>query len=310
MSKIFVTGGAGFVGSHLVNRLIASGHNVRVYDKRVLPTFGNAGHLQGDLLDAPALTRAMRSYEMVYHLAANADVRHGPDYSMRDTEQNLVATQNVLEAMRANDIHAIAFTSSASVYGEPKVFPTPEDAPMPVQTSLYGASKLAAEALIQAYGAAFGIQAWIFRLCGILGERYSHGHVLDFFRQLHEHPTRLVVQGDGNQIKSYLYVQDCIDAMLLAVEMAQADVNIFNVSHSETCTVKDSVRWITDQLDLTPTVEFTGGKRGWIGDSPRIQPNNQKMRLLGWRPNLTIQQAIEQTVHYLTERTWANSTAK
>ena len=302
--KIFVTGGNGFVGSHLVNRLHVAGHHVRVYDNRAEFTarlFAGVNYIQADLLNATALIQAMRDCEMVYHLAANADVRHGPEHTHLDTEQNLIGTQNVLEAMHANDIHAIAFTSTASVYGEPKVFPTPEDTPMPIQTSLYGASKLAAEGLIQAYSAAFGIQAWIFRLCGILGERYSHGHVLDFYRQLHEHPTRLIVQGDGNQIKSYLYIQDCIDAMLIAVEMAQADVNIFNVSHTETCTVKDSIGWITNQLDLNPTIEFTGGKRGWIGDSPRIQPNNQKMRLLGWRPNLTIRQAVEQTVQYLKE---------
>ena len=192
----------------------------------------------------------MRGCDTVFHLAANADVRHGVEHPRKDLEQNTLGTSSVLEAMRLRGVRRIAFASTGSVYGEAAVIPTPEDAPFPVQTSLYGASKLAAEGLIAAYAEAFGIQAWIFRFVSILGERYTHGHVFDFYRQLLEHPGRLDVLGDGTQRKSYLYVQDCIDAVMLALEKADARVNILNLGTDEYCQVKDSVGWICEHLRL------------------------------------------------------------
>src|SRR5712692_4937671 len=166
----------------------------------------------------------MQGTDWVFHLAANADVRFGTHHPRKDLEQNTIATANVLEAMRANGIRRLAFASTGSIYGEPDVFPTPEDAPFPMQTSLYGASKLAAEGLIQAYCEGFGMQGYIFRFVSILGERYSHGHVFDFYQQLAEHPEHLHVLGNGHQRKSYLYVQDCIEAILTALEQADAKV--------------------------------------------------------------------------------------
>ena len=254
-----------------------------------------------DLLDQASLTGAMSGCELVFHLAANADVRFGPDRPRKDLEQNTVATANVLEAMRSAGVGAIAFSSTGSVYGESLVIPTPEDAPFPVQTSLYGASKLAAEGLIAAYAEAFGIKAYIFRFVSILGERYTHGHVYDFYGQLRAHPDVLHILGDGSQRKSYLYVKDCIEAMLLAVRQAQGKVNIFNLGTDEYCTVRQSVQWITEELELQPRLEFAGGDRGWVGDNPFIFLDCQKIRSLCWRPALPIRESIIRTVRYLAE---------
>jgi len=238
------------------------------------------------------------------HLAANADVRFGTDHPRVDLEQNIIATHNVLEAMRANGIKRIVFTSTGSVYGEARVIPTPEDAPFPVQTSLYAASKLAGEGLINAYCEGYGFQSWIFRFVSILGERYTHGHVFDFYKQLKQDPTKLRVLGDGKQRKSYLYIQDCIDAMLLTMEKASDKVNVFNLGFDGYCVVTDSIGWISEALALKPKLEFTGGDRGWIGDNPFIFLDTTKVRALGWKPNLRIREGIVKTVEFLRANEW------
>jgi UDP-glucose 4-epimerase len=246
----------------------------------------------------------MKGSDIVVHLAANADVRFGTQHPRRDLDQNTVATWNVLEAMRTHDIRKIAFSSTGSVYGEAAVIPTPEDAPFPVQTSLYGASKLAAEGMIAAYAEGFGMQAYIFRFVSILGDRYTHGHVFDFYKQLLEHPDHLYVLGNGQQRKSYLYVEDCIDAILTAMERAPAKVNIFNLGTDEYCQVNDSIGWISSHLGLKPRLEYSGGERGWIGDNPFIFLECNRIRALGWQPKLTIQQAVIRTVDYLKANAW------
>ena len=313
--RCFVTGGAGFVGSNLIDRLLADGHHVTAYDnlstgrERFLDsalTSVNCGLIRGDLLDLEVLTRAMRDAqaEFVFHLAANADVRFGTEHPRRDVEQNTLATFNVLEAMRANGIRRIAFSSTGSIYGEPEVFPTAEAAPFPVQTSLYGASKLAGEGLLQAYCEGFGFQGYIFRFVSILGERYSHGHVFDFYRSLRANPRELRVLGDGLQRKSYLYVQDCIDAILTAIEKSQDKVNILNLGTDEYCQVNDSIGWITGRLGLEPVRTYTGGERGWIGDSPFIFLDTAKIRSLGWRPKVSIREGVIKTLDYLIANPW------
>ena len=211
---------------------------------------------QADLLDRKSLAEAMEGAELVVHFAANADVRFGTEHPRKDLDQNTIATWNVLEAMREQGCKRIVFSSTGSVYGEPEIFPTPETCPFPVQTSLYGASKLAAEGLIQAYCEGFGLQGYIFRFVSILGERYSHGHVFDFYRQLSEHPEHLHVLGNGHQRKSYLYVQDCIDAILTALEKADGKVNIFNLGTDEYCEVNDSIGWICEHLGLHPKLDI------------------------------------------------------
>jgi UDP-glucose 4-epimerase len=240
----------------------------------------------------------------VFHFAANADVRFGPDHPGRDLEQNTIGTFNVLEAMRKNGIARIAFSSTGSVYGEAPVIPTPEDAPFPVQTSLYGASKLAGEGLIGAYCEAFGMRGWIFRFVSILGERYSHGHVFDFCRSLFKDPSTLRVLGDGTQKKSYLYVKDCVDAIMIALEKAREKVNILNLGTDEYVQVSDSVGIITRELGLAPALSYAGGSRGWIGDNPFILLKCDRIRSLGWRPRETIADSIRKTVRYIRENRW------
>jgi UDP-glucose 4-epimerase len=310
---MFVTGGAGFIGSHLTDRLLAEGHFVTVFDNlstglieflegaRTSPRFR---FVQGDLLDETALRAAMAGADVVFHLAANADVRFGPDHPRRDLEQNTLATFNVLEAMRLNGVRRLAFSSTGSVYGEASVIPTPEDAPFPIQTSLYGASKLACEGLIGAYSESFGIQAVIFRFVSILGERYTHGHVFDFYRKLRETPGELKVLGDGRQRKSYLYVQDCIEAILLAISRIEAPVTVLNLGADHYLQVDDSIDIITAHLGLAPRRLYAGGDRGWVGDNPFIFLDTAKIRSLGWTPRLTISEGIVRTLEWLRANPW------
>lgn len=311
--RCFITGCGGFIGSALADRLLADGHEVVGFDNFA------SGHREfltealdnerfrlvaGDLLDRDALSRAMSGAETVFHLAANADVRHGTEDPRRDLQQNVIATANVLDAMRESAVERIVFTSSGSVYGEPAVFPTPEECPFPVQTSLYGASKAAAEGLITAYCLGFGLQGTILRLVSVLGERYTHGHVFDFYRKLQADPTQIEVLGNGKQRKSYMYVQDCVDGMLLAYERADRPVSIFNLGTAEYCTVDESLGWICDELGLRPQRRYTGGERGWTGDSPFIFLDCSRIRTLGWRPRLSIRASVVRTLSYLRSNEW------
>jgi UDP-glucose 4-epimerase len=306
--RLFVTGGAGFIGSNLVDRLLAAGHTVTAYDNFSTGrhAFLNAAKqhrdfrlVEGDLLELGTLTQVVAGHDFVFHLAANADVRFGTQNPRRDLEQNTIVTHNVLEAMRVNGVRRIAFSSTGSIYGEPDVFPTPETCPFPIQTSLYGASKLAGEGLITAYCAGFGFQAYIFRFVSILGERYTHGHVHDFYRKLQVDPHRIEVLGNGQQRKSYLHVHDCIDAMLLVIDRAQQSVNIYNLGTDEHCTVDDSLGWICAHLGLNPERHYSGGERGWVGDSPFIFLDAARVRSLGWLPKLSIREGILRTLRYL-----------
>ena len=318
MQKIFVTGAAGFIGSSLADRLLADGKSVVGWDNFSTgqrPFVAEALEhpryrlIEGDNLDLPALTKAMAGSDFVFHLAANADVRFGTDHPGKDLEQNTVATYHVLEAMRANGIKRIGFSSTGSVYGESQVIPTPEEAPFPVQTSLYGASKVAGEGLIQAYCEGFGCEGYIFRFVSILGERYTHGHVFDFYRQLREHPDHLRVLGDGTQRKSYLYIQDCLAAMLHVTRLGLAGksphrVGVFNLGAPEYCQVKDSIGWIGEALGLQPRLEFSGGQRGWIGDNPFIFLETKKIQATGWQAQLTIREGILRTLRWLQANPW------
>jgi UDP-glucose 4-epimerase len=316
---VVVTGCAGFIGSSLVDRLLAQGYQVTGFDnfstgqRRFLqdalksPAFKL---VEGDLLDLSRLTQALSGGDMVFHIAANADVRFGTEHPRKDLEQNTIATYNVLEAMRDTDIKHIAFSSTGSVYGEAEVFPTPEDAPFPVQTSLYGASKLACEGLIEAYCEGFGFQSWIFRFVSILGERYTHGHVFDFYKQLKANPLQMRVLGNGKQRKSYLYIQDCLDAMLVAIERSTDKVNIFNLGVEGYCEVNDSIGWICQTLAVNPQLEYSGGDRGWIGDNPFIFLDTKKIRSLGWAPTHSIKEGVIKTVEFLMNNEWVMEVRK
>ena len=322
MQHAFVTGAAGFIGSNLVDRLLADGVRVTGWDNLSTgqPRFldGAAAHprfrlVRGDNLDLTALTAAMSGADFVFHLAANADIRDGWKHPAKDLQQNTVATFNVLEAMRANGVRRIAFSSTGSVYGEALVTPetpTPEDDSFPVQTSLYGASKTAGEGLISAYAEGAQIdEAYVFRFVSILGERYTHGHVFDFYQQLIAHPDHLRVLGNGTQRKSYLYVQDCIDAMLHVARAATARgakhrTQIYNLGTPEFVQVNDSIGCICAALGLKPRLDYTGGDRGWVGDNPFIFLDTKKIQATGWRPKLTIEQGIIRTLRWLEANRW------
>lgn len=322
MKHVFVTGAAGFIGSNLVDRLLADGVRVTGWDNlstgqlRFLDgAIANPNFMlmRGDNLDLPALTSAMRGVDFVAHLAANADIKDGWSHPKKDLEQNTIATFNVLEAMRANRVRRIAFSSTGSVYGEALVTPdrpAPETDAFPVQTSLYAASKTAGEGLISAYAEGGQLdEAYLFRFVSILGERYTHGHVYDFYHQLLQHPDRLRVLGDGRQRKSYLYVQDCIDAILHVARAhtardAKHRTQIYNLGTPEFVEVNQSIGHICRELGLAPRLEHTGGDRGWIGDNPFIFLDTKKIQATGWRPKLTIADAVVRTVRWLRANPW------
>jgi UDP-glucose 4-epimerase len=323
MRRACITGGAGFIGSNLADRLISRGVEVVIVDdfrtgrrEFLADALSQSGVtlLEGDVLDQATLEEAIGGCDWVFHLQANADVRWGLEHPRHDLEQNTISTSNVLEAMRATGVKRIAFSSTGSVYGEPGVFPTPEDAPFPIQTSLYGASKLACEGLIAAYAAGYGFTGLIFRFVSILGERYTHGHVFDFFCALKCDATRLRVLGDGRQEKSYLYVQDCISAVLTAADHhgEEPGTHIYNLGTDETVVVDQSVAIITERLGVSPEIVHTGGERGWTGDSPLIHLDTSRIRSLGWEPRLTIREAIVCTLDWLwgSEFAWSDHVAE
>jgi UDP-glucose 4-epimerase len=313
VSRVVVTGGAGFIGSNLADALLREGYSVRVLDNfstgsdeflrkaRLSPNFET---VVCDVVgDAARLPDLVGDADAVVHFSANADVRFGWTDPKRDLVQNTLATHNVLEAMRVSGVERIVFASTGSVYGEATVFPTPEDCPFPLQTSLYGASKLGAEGLISAYAVGCGVRATILRFVSILGPRYTHGHVVDFTRQLLADPTRLVVLGDGTQRKSYLHVSDCCSAI---VSLLHADHphEVYNLGVDDFCTVRDSIGWICERLGVQPQIEYGGGDRGWIGDNPFIYLDTRKIRATGWEPRYSIKESVEDTVDFLMANRW------
>jgi UDP-glucose 4-epimerase len=316
VKRVCITGGAGFIGSNLADRLRDGGAEVVILDdfstgrREFLAGLASAAGVRivdGNVLDMASVEDAVDGCDWVFHMQANADLRRGLDHPRRDLEQNTIATANVLEAMRARSVGQIVFASTGSVYGEPQIFPTPEDAPFPIQTSLYAASKLAGEGLVEAYVAGFGFTGVICRFVSVLGERYTHGHVFDFYRALKRDPTRLRVLGDGRQEKSYLYVQDCVSALLTAAEHHEnsAGSHVYNLGTDETLLVDRSVALITEHLSLSPEVEHSGGRRGWIGDSPLIRLDTTRIRGLGWRPQLTIEQSLARTLEWFDANDYA-----
>jgi UDP-glucose 4-epimerase len=311
--KVMVTGGAGFIGSHLVDELVRRGRQVVVYDNlttgfpRHLDTAMGSGRVQfvqGDILDSAELTAAMEGATTVFHLAANADVRGGITNTFVDLEQNVLGTHRVLEAMRAVGATEIVFTSSATVYGEPSLFPTPEDY-APLQTSLYGASKLSAESLIQAYGEYFGIRSTAFRFVSWIGERYSHGVVYDFVTKLRNNPAELEILGDGNQRKSYLHVEDGIRGIFLALEGITDTKSVVNLGHVEYINVTNLADIVCEEMGLRKvSYRYAGGIRGWLGDSPFVHLDISKISQAGFRPLISIEEGIRRTVRYLVDNPW------
>jgi UDP-glucose 4-epimerase len=308
-----VTGCAGFVGSHLVDALLDKGLKVigiddfsaghRAHLSKAL-TNANFQLLSFSLLNSQALKQALQGVEAVFHLAANADVRFGLNHPRKDLEQNTIASFNLLEAMRLNDVSRLVFTSTGAIYGNASVIPTPEDAPFPIQTSLYGASKLACEGMMQAYAEGYGFDITIFRPVAMMGERYGHGHVYDFCKKLLQNPHELSVLGNGNQKKSYLYIKDAVSAMLLAFEKSLAGLHIFNLGRDDVLTVKESLALILENLQLSPRVAFEDKNEGWVGDSPHILLACDRLKTMGWKPVLDYPAMVGKTVQYLLDNRW------
>ncbi len=311
--KTLVTGGAGFIGSHVVDELVRRDAEVIVYDdlstgfRRHLTPALESGRVEltvGDILDEVALTKAMEGCSTVFHLAANADVRGGPENTRIDLDRNIIGTYTVLESMKRVGADTIVFTSSAAVYGEPDLFPTPESY-APLQTSVYGASKLAAEAYTQAYAEYFGMRALTFRFVSWIGERYSHGVVFDFMNKLRNNPAELEILGDGNQTKSYLHVEDGVRGIFLALDRITERKSVINLGHEEFVTVAHVADMICDEVGLSGvSYRYTGGERGWVGDSPVVHLDISKIKSVGFRPRVSIEEGVRRTVRYLTRNRW------
>lgn len=310
--KCLVTGGAGFVGSHIVDFLAKRGDEVIVYDNLSTGNIqflneskNKITFLKGDLLNTKKLDKAMKDVDFVFHMAANADIKDNLKNPIKCLEQNTLATSNVLESMRKNKVNKIVFASTGSVYGEPDLFPTPEEYKFPVQTSLYGASKLACEGLLQAYSFGFGFRVFIFRFVSLMGERYTHGCVFDFYKKLMADKNQLQILGDGKQKKSYLYIGDCVEAMFIAIESSRDNLNILNLGTEESVEVDFIADIVCEEMGLK-NVKYvhSGGKRGWIGDSPLILLDVRKIKSYGWKPSKSIEESIRITVNWLRNNQW------
>ena len=291
--RALVTGGAGFIGSHLIDRLVARGDDVVVIDNL---SSGDVGFIQphidngrvrlveGDICNPADVGRAMAmEIDCVFHLAANPDIRLGTRITDTDLQQGTVATYNILEAMRLNDVDRIVFASSSVVYGEDAPLPTPEDHGPCMPISLYGASKQAGEGLISCWVGTFGLQAWIFRFANIIGARGTHGVIFDFIHKLKNDPTRLEVLGNGLQEKSYMEVGDCVDAMLHVMSNAHQPLNLFNLGSHDTASVRRIAEIVVEVTGCADArIEYTGGDRGWAGDIPRARLGIDKMLQTGF----------------------------
>jgi UDP-glucose 4-epimerase len=310
---ILVTGCAGFIASNLVDELLKNGFMVVGLDNLGTGKLKfledatknkNFTFYKVDLLSTSNIETFFQNCDFVFHFAANADVRFGVDKPNIDFEQNTYVTYKVLEAMRVNRVKKICFSSTGSIYGEAKMIPTPENAPFPVQTSLYGASKLASEGMISAYCESFNLQAWIFRFVSILGPRYSHGHVYDFYKQLLTNPLELKVLGDGSQKKSYLHITDCISGIEFGINNLNEKVNITNLGHKSYISVKESINYISRELSVYPEIKYGIEDRGWVGDNPFIFLDTKKINSIGWEPKLSIERGVIDTVRFLNENSW------
>jgi UDP-glucose 4-epimerase len=307
--RIMVTGGAGFIGSHIVDRLIKEGNEVIVYDNLSSGKIEFIEHhmenrnfkfIKADLLDFEKLKSSVEDVELIYHVAANPDVKLGAEDTKVHFEQNVRATYNLLEVMRIKDIEDIVFTSTSTVYGEATKIPTPEDYGPLVPISLYGASKLAAEAFITSYAHTFGMRAVIYRFANIVGPRSTHGVIYDFIMKLRNNPRELEILGDGTQTKSYLYVEDCVDAIIFGYEHRKEDVEIFNIGSEDWINVRKIADIVVEEMGLKGVrYRFTGGKRGWKGDVPKMLLSIEKIKGYGWRPKHNSEESVRLTARYL-----------
>jgi UDP-glucose 4-epimerase len=307
-----VTGGAGFIGSHLVDTLVAQGNEVLVIDSLCAGRRETiARHIdscrvrfvKSDLLDDD-WQDSIKGADRLFHLAADPDVRQSAINPEPTMQNNIMATYRVLEAMRQHNVPEIVFTSTSTVYGDAAVIPTPESYTPLEPISVYGASKLGCEALISAYCHSFAMKAWTFRFANIIGSRSGHGVINDFIQKLEDNPDELEILGDGKQTKSYLEVHECVAAMLFAVGHARDTVNTFNIGSEDWIDVKSIAEIVAEEMHL-PNVKFrfTGGERGWVGDVPKMQLAVDKIKKLRWKPQIGSRESVRIAVRaMLAER--------
>ena len=303
---ILVTGGAGFIGSHVVDRLVNEGNDVIVVDNL---SSGNPSYVNENAIfykidlasDVAELNEIFKRHkiEEVWHIAANPDVRVGSENPDEIYRNNVLATYNLLEVMRKHGVKRLIFTSTSTVYGEAKVIPTPEDYPT-IPISIYGASKVACEAMITSYCHTFDMQAWIYRFANVIGKRSNHGVIYDFIMKLKKNPNELLILGNGEQNKSYIYISDCVDAMFFGLK-ADDWVNIFNIGSEDQIKVKRIAEIVSEEMGLNPEFKFTGGDRGWKGDVPVMLLSIEKLKSMGWRPKYNSEQAVRKAVKDLLE---------
>ncbi len=309
--KAFVTGGAGFIGSHLVDKLIEKGYKVTVYDnlssgrKQFLEQHTNNNNftfIEDDLLDLEQVKKEIRGHDVVFHIAANPFVRLGEKQTRLDLEQGMIVTYNILESMRVNGIKKIVFSSSSVVYGETNEPSLPENYGPLLPISLYGAGKLGSEGLITAFCGTFDFQTWIYRFANVVGSRGTHGVIVDFIEKLRKNPGELEILGDGKQQKPYLYVSDCVDGIIFGFEKSNDMINLFNLGCDTNTTVKRIAEIVVKEMKLRDVkFKYTGGKRGWKGDVPRFQLDASKLNQLGWKATLTSDEAVRKATHDLLE---------
>jgi len=300
--RCFLTGGAGFIGSHLGDRLLAEGKTVTVYDNLssgrrewIAHNIGQPGFtfIEANLLDAPKLKEAMAGHDLVIHLGANTDIPGGNQDVRLDLENCTIATHNVLDAMRATGIRRLLFASSSAVYGEAPVIPTPEDVGPLLPISLYGAAKLACETLISAYCHIFNMQAWMFRFANVVGGRMGHGVIYDFIHKLKRNSAEMEILGDGQQEKPFFPVEDCIDGMFCAFHRSDAWCDVFNLGCSSSSKISRVAEIVVEEMGLSGVrFRYTGGRRGWVGDVPQVGLNVSKMKRLGWETRHTSDEAV------------------
>ena len=299
-----VTGGAGFIGSAVVDRLLAEGNRVTVYDDLSTGKESFVSHhfedlsfkfVKADVLDFERLMKEMEGHSSVWHLAANPDIRRGTESTRVDLEQNTLATYNVLEAARRKDVESVVFSSTSTIYGRAKVLPTPEDYGPCLPISLYGASKLACEGLVSAYAELYDIRGWIYRFANIIGHRSTHGILYDLVEKLNRNPAELEVLGDGNQSKSYMLVEECVDGMMFGYENAKDALSYYNLGAEDQITVRRIVEVLLEETGLEDVeIKYTGGESGWAGDVPKFLLSTKKMTDLGWAPKHSSEEAVRE----------------
>jgi len=312
-SRCFVTGGVGFIGSHLVDRLVDEDNQVTVYDNLVSGKrqwiehhIGKKGFqfIEADLLDFDTLKEIMKGHEVIWHLGANTDIPKGNKITDLDLNNCTIATRNVLEAMRLNNIDRIIFASSATVYGDAPPQALDETFGPLLPISLYGAGKLAGEGLISAYSHLFGIRAWIFRFANVVGARMGHGVIYDFIHKLKQNPRELEILGDGHQEKPVFLVEDCIDGMLCGFRNSDNQCDVYNLGCESFTSVTRVAQIVTEEMGLDGVkFKYTGGERGWPGDVPKVHFNVERIKKLGWRARHTSDEAVRIAARRLLGKT-------